>query len=315
MTASIGITGNSGNFLSVTPGVTATVSSVTANNAIASVTNIPSGTSYRFTPPAPAPVYTYAWTSDPAGFTSTSANPTDTPSVTTTYTVVVTNATGCTNTATTTVTVQSGAAITTQPATSLTTVCQGSTTSFSVVATGPSLTYQWFQDATPVGTNAATLTLTGVTPANNGVYTVTVTPICGGTVTSDGVATLTVTPSPTVDAPSAWPSTVCSGTTTTVVPLTGSVGATFNITGGAAIGLANQTGVTEIPSFTGIVGTATISITPVAGTCTGTAISYSITIQALPTTVTISPATPTICSSDVNAILLTGAGGAIPPST
>jgi hypothetical protein len=37
------------------------------------------------------PTYTYSWSSEPAGFSSTAANPTITPSVETTYTVIVTN--------------------------------------------------------------------------------------------------------------------------------------------------------------------------------------------------------------------------------
>ncbi|MEA1886878.1 MAG: hypothetical protein U9N72_06690 [Bacteroidota bacterium] len=50
--------------------------------------------------------HTYSWTSDPAGFTSTEANPTVTPQVTTTYTLVETiTATGATNSNSVTVTV------------------------------------------------------------------------------------------------------------------------------------------------------------------------------------------------------------------
>ncbi|MCX6303729.1 MAG: choice-of-anchor J domain-containing protein [Bacteroidetes bacterium] len=49
--ASIGITGATGNYLSVTPGIPATVSSSVPNNSISSATNFPSGTIYAFTPP------------------------------------------------------------------------------------------------------------------------------------------------------------------------------------------------------------------------------------------------------------------------
>jgi hypothetical protein len=55
---------------------------------------------------APVPGSTYIWTSSPAGFNSTAANPFATPLVTTTYTVTETNtATGCTNTHSVVVTV------------------------------------------------------------------------------------------------------------------------------------------------------------------------------------------------------------------
>ena len=51
-TASIGISGNIGNFLSVTPASpNATYSTSTANNSISSATNFPSGTVYNFNPP------------------------------------------------------------------------------------------------------------------------------------------------------------------------------------------------------------------------------------------------------------------------
>ena len=55
-TASIGISGAVGNFLSVTPlspPNTSTVSSVTENSTISSAVNFPSGTTYTFTPPPP----------------------------------------------------------------------------------------------------------------------------------------------------------------------------------------------------------------------------------------------------------------------
>ena len=55
-TASIGLSGIVGNFLSVTPlspANTSTVSNVTENTGISSATNFPTGTTYSFTPPPP----------------------------------------------------------------------------------------------------------------------------------------------------------------------------------------------------------------------------------------------------------------------
>src|SRR5205807_1212479 len=48
---------------------------------------------------------TYAWTSSPSGFTSTTANPTDNPTTTTTYSVTETDINGCSNTNSATITV------------------------------------------------------------------------------------------------------------------------------------------------------------------------------------------------------------------
>ena len=71
---------------------------------------------------------------------------------------------------------------------------------------------------------------------------------------------------------------------TTAIPLTGTPsGVTFDITGGTAIGLADQTGVTAIPSFTGIPGTATLTITPKFGGCVGTPDTVQYTVLATPT--------------------------------
>jgi hypothetical protein len=66
---------------------------------------------------------------------------------------------------------------------------------------------------------------------------------------------------------------------TTSIPLTLTpVGATVSITGGNSIGLTDQVGVTEIPSFTGIPGTATLTITPTAPGCLSQSITIDITV-------------------------------------
>jgi hypothetical protein len=85
---------------------------------------------------------TYNWSSFPIGFTSTKANPDVMPLVATTYSVVETNtATGCHNTNSVTISVNELPTITTQPSNQV--VCQGSTVSFSVVAKGTGIAYQW----------------------------------------------------------------------------------------------------------------------------------------------------------------------------
>ncbi|MFH0893307.1 MAG: aryl-sulfate sulfotransferase [Bacteroidota bacterium] len=77
----------------------------------ASSVNISSGQTITLTaagisPSETSPTYSYAWSSSPAGFSSSLSNPTDAPTVTTTYTVTVTNtALGCSDEASVTVTV------------------------------------------------------------------------------------------------------------------------------------------------------------------------------------------------------------------
>jgi len=255
------------------------------------------GRVYRFIP-GNTPTYTYSWTSTPAGFTSSSQNPTVNPTVSTTYSVVVTSGTGCNSTSSVAVTISSDAVITTQPAAPAP-ICQGGTTTLSVAATGPGLTYQWMLNGVNIsGATSASYTITNATVAQSGSYTVLVTPSCGNTATSTPVSLL-VNPTPTATAPANQ--SYCLGSAIAAIPLSGTPsGVVFDITGGASVGLANQTGVTSIPSFTGIVGTATITITPRANGCTGTAVTYTVTVNALPNVPTLTATSPICQGSTLN---------------
>jgi autotransporter-associated beta strand protein len=87
--------------------------------------------------------YTYSWSPSAGLSSATVANPTASPSSTTTYAVTVTDGNGCVSApSSVTVTVANVApAISGQPGN--TTVCSGSTASFSVTASGSSLNYSW----------------------------------------------------------------------------------------------------------------------------------------------------------------------------
>ncbi|NNT71775.1 T9SS type A sorting domain-containing protein [Flavobacterium sp. IMCC34852] len=292
--ASVGLMGTAtSNFISLQD-LTASPAISTTTSANGLATKPASGQTYRFTPVAPV-TYTYAWSSTPSGFTASTAGATANPAVNTTYDVTATSNAGCTASASVAVSVDAAPpVITTQPLTQQ--LCQGSTATLSVAASSATaLSYQWYKDNVAITGNAsattATLTLTGTTPANSGSYTVTVTNC--STVTSEA-AVLTIYPTPTAVAPVAQ--AYCIDATVPATPLTGTPsGVTFNISGGAALGLANQTGVTQIPSFTPTAaGTATISITPVANGCTGPAVTYTLRINALPTAPLLSVNTP-IC--------------------
>ena len=120
------------------------------------------------------------------------------------------------------------------------------------------------------------------------------TPTCGSPVTSDAVAFL-VKASPTAAA--ITPKSFCAGSTSTAIALVGTpTGVTFNVSGGAALGLANQTGVTSIPAFSITQGVATITVTPQFDGCPGTPVTFSLTGAALPNVFSITPAAPQICS-------------------
>jgi len=291
-TIGIGAPTGSGNnsYLNLTSVSTPAVSSTS------SVTNIntkpATGTVYRFVP-SNVPSFTYSWTSNPEGFTSTAQNPVVNPSVNTTYTVVVTASSGCSDSESVAVNITSGASIETQPI--AINACQGTNQSLTVVATGPSLLYQWRKDGENVGVASAnpTLNLSNVTPANSGSYDVIITPVCGDPITSDAVSVV-INPTPVADAVPAL--TYCVGETTAVINLTGTpVGVVFDVTGGSAIGLADQTDVTAIPSFTAITGNATLTITPKANGCTGAPITVNVLVSGLPQ-LTLNSSTASVCS-------------------
>jgi hypothetical protein len=240
-----------------------------------------------------------SWSASPADAGvdgATTASVVGHPNVTTTYTATVASPGGCNTTVSTTVTVQSGATISTQPV--ATAVCQNGNTSLSVVANGAGITYQWYDSVGPIsGATSATLSFTAATLAMSGNYYVIVTPTCGAPVTSNTVA-LTVNPTPTATAPANQ--TVCAGTTSPISLVGTPSGVTFDISGGSAIGLANGTGLTAIPSFTAVAGTATISITPKANGCTGTAVTFVYTVNPLPGTATVGSNSPVCEGSTLN---------------
>ena len=87
-------------------------------------------------------------------------------------------------------------AFTSQPADQ--TIADGGTVVFSVMASGPSVTYQWLLNASPIpegasgstvytGTTSAILVINGVTPADSGSYTCTATSPNGSTTSNPAV--------------------------------------------------------------------------------------------------------------------------------
>lgn len=165
VSASIGITGAAGNFISVTPAPVSTSSNAVANNAISSATDLPSGKTYTFAPQSP----TFSWS--PATYLNSNsiANPVASGVVAnTTYTITATNPSGCTASVTTSITVNIVAANCSGTNVSC---FGGNNGSASVSASGgtPGYSYLWSN----ANTNSS---ITGL-PA--GTYCVTVTDAAG----------------------------------------------------------------------------------------------------------------------------------------
>nr|MBA3901353.1 right-handed parallel beta-helix repeat-containing protein [Bacteroidota bacterium] len=99
-------------------------------------------------------------------------------------------------------------AISTQPVSTV--LCEGSTATFTVVATGGSLTYQWKKAGVNLsGETTSVLTLNNISVADEDSYSVEITGTCGNETSSS--ATLTVT-SPTLITAQPVGATQCEGT-------------------------------------------------------------------------------------------------------
>ena len=185
------------------------------------------------------------------------------------------------------------------------TVCNGGATTlvtFGTDRTGGTTTYSWTNNTTSIGLAASgtSLTIPSFTAANTGsspvTATITVTPTYTNGVSCSGTAqsfTITVNPTGQVNDPS--DQTVCNGGATTLVTFgtdrTGGT-TTYSWTNNTtSIGLAASGTSLTIPSFTAAnTGTApvtaTITVTPTftngGKSCSGTAQSFTITVNPTP---------------------------------
>ncbi|MEI7596207.1 MAG: choice-of-anchor L domain-containing protein, partial [Bacteroidota bacterium] len=132
----------------------------------------------------------FVWSSVPASTIASTASPVVTPAASTTYTVTVTDANGCTNTASTSVTVNSSATIVASA--NPTAVCPGGSTTISCTSV-PGASYSWstgqivssFTDAPNATTTYnVTVSLTGCTTTSSA--TVTVRPLPAISAGNDG---------------------------------------------------------------------------------------------------------------------------------
>ncbi|OYU78982.1 MAG: hypothetical protein CFE23_16185, partial [Flavobacterium sp. BFFFF1] len=229
------------------------------------------------------------------------------------YRAVVTGAATSATSNPATLTINQSVTVQTNPANS--NVCfSGGSTSFSSTATGVITSRQWQYSTNGVSgwTSVVNGTPTGATYTGNTTGTLNVTtlattpatghyyrlfydaPTCADVASSAGQMII-FTPAAT----SPGTQNFCAGDVTAPITITGT-GTTYNISGGAAIGLANQTGVTAIPSFTATAGTATITLTPIAGGCTGPNTTFTINVNGLPGTPTVGPSTPVCEGTPLN---------------
>ncbi|RYE19874.1 MAG: T9SS type A sorting domain-containing protein, partial [Sphingobacteriales bacterium] len=185
-----------------------------------------------------------------------------------------------------TLTVNPAGTITTQPAS--TTACDGGTATFSVVATGNNLTYQW-EISTDGGTTwtavpgatSATVTAPVTAAMNNGQVRVIINGDCTTGLTSTA-ATLTVT---TAAAITTQPTAVsgCEGTD-----------ATFSVAATNATGYQWQVSTDGGTTFTDIAGETNATLTLAAVSGTANDYQYQVVVSNACGDITSTPATLTV---------------------
>ncbi|MBK7093959.1 MAG: hypothetical protein IPH57_02390 [Saprospiraceae bacterium] len=189
----------------------------------------------------------------------------------------------------TTITVQSKSVAATGTSTTDADICNGQSTSITVVggSLGTGATWKWYEDVCGTGTSIGNTPTITVTPPNTTSATITKTyyvraeGICNTTACQP--IEITIFPTPVVTAPAN--AIYCVGATVPAKALTGTpiLVITYDISGGAEVGLADATGQSEIPAFTATNATnasitRTITITPKANGCTGNPVTFTITV-------------------------------------
>jgi hypothetical protein len=247
---------------------------------------------------------TYTWTSVPAGFTSNLQNPTAvTVSVPTTFIVEVENMFGCTETASTHVDIVTGASIVSQPAS--TTVCAGQTASFTVVAAGPGLTYQWKFNGVDISTalnpsaGTPTLDITNASSLDAGIYEVVVSASCGTPVVSNQVL-LVVTPLPLVVIDAVPSTSICPPFLLTVTHNATTPDYQWQLNG---INIPGATGPTYSATAS---GNYTVMVTDLTTTCSALSAPATLSFHPVPSNVVVTPAYADICLGTPQQLTATG---------
>ncbi len=230
---------------------------------------------------APVGLFSYSWT--PGGLTTQSV--VVTPTATTTYTCQLTSYSNCQTFLTYSVSLYPQQISSANSAT----VCNGVAAAISVTTSLAGGTYSWTPAAPALGNIS-------VSPATTTSYICTYTDPHGCQDTA--MARITVNPIPTLNTPANV--TACKNTSVAASAFTSTLaGTTFSWTNSnTTIGLAAN-GSGNTPTFTAINSgpspiTSIVSVTPTANSCIGPPVSYTITVNPIPT-VTV-PISATYCS-------------------
>lgn len=217
-----------------------------------------------------------------------------------------------------TLTVGAGINITTQPANQI--ACLGGNATFTVVATGTSLTYKWQKNGVDIsdggtitGATTNTLKITGVVAGDATNYKSVITGTCGSITTN--APTLSITASPAITTQPIASQTICTGLNASFsVVATGAIsyqwkknGADLTNTGNVSGALSASLLVSSIT--TADAGTYTCVVT---GACSPAATSTNsvLNLNTLPA-ITVQPVPSTICSGATASFSITATGTGI----
>ncbi|MFV5695702.1 T9SS type A sorting domain-containing protein [Flavobacterium sp. LB3P122] len=236
----------------------------------------------------------YSW-SPAMGLSATnSANPTATPAITTTYTVTVTGANGCTKTDDVIVTVDKALPLA-NAGNDVTINC--TTASATLGATG-GVSYSWSPATGLSATNSAN---PSATPAVTTTYTVTVTGANGCTKTDDVIVTVDKA-LPLANAGN----DVTINCTTASATLAATGGVSYSWSPATGLSATNSANPTATPAAT---TTYTVTVTGANG-CTKTDDVIVTVDKALPLTPTVCIVQPSLCSTDRGSVTINSPCGA-----
>lgn len=253
-----------------------------------------SSTQLQATVTGGVPSYTYAWTSNPAGFSSTLPNPTATPAATTWYICTVQD------NASTIVKDSVQVTLTALPAapgaiTGNTIPCEGITTSYTIAAVTGATTYTWTVPAgSSIVSGQGTVSASVLWGPNSGDVTVTAGNSCGNSPASQ--LAVTVSPLPLSPGTISGPPAVCAGEIAdySVQVVTG-VTNNWTVPFGAII-----TGGQGTPAITVIWGSTSGIVSVNAGNSCGTGPSstLSVTVETIPGAAQVISGPDTVCQGE-----------------
>jgi hypothetical protein len=233
--------------------------------------------------------YYYNWTSIPSGFTSTSSNPTVSPSINTQYILKVSNNSLCMGTDTVSIAVSSQFVPNVNIAISTTNPCSNTLTTFTAIPIngGSTPAYQWKVNNINVGTNSSTFTISTLQNGDQVKVVMTSSLACASPVNAtSNTVTMTVTPSPVANAGNNV--TICLGSNT---QLSGSGGTSYSWS--PSLGLSNANIANPIASPT---STTAYVLTVSNGNCISKDTLVVTVAQPIAPSVTISTPNNGICN-------------------